>query len=130
MERLLKILDYYFFGIGAASFICALLVLSIMIDFFYVFLLFFLINSMISFLLNLNLLKKLNEVYVWNRTRYIIYHSIVGIISTFLIILSFILVEDVLVLIAYFLSINIFVMLIILFVMTERQIRAQNTYSI
>lgn len=123
MENEVKILDYYFFGIGVMSLVSAFFLLD-RFEFYYVFVLFFFVNFLVSFFLNTKLLKKLKEIYVWNAKTYIFGHSLVAFLSSLVTAIFFIFIEDIFLLIAYFLAINFFIMAVALGILIRKEGRS------
>jgi hypothetical protein len=123
MDNTIRTLDYYFFGIGVMSLVSAFFLLDKRFEFYYVFFLFFFVNFLVSFFLNTKLLRKLNEIYIWDARRYFLGHSFVAFVSSQLTVVFFIFIENIFMLVSSFLAMNFFVMAISLMILIREESR-------
>jgi hypothetical protein len=112
----IKMLDYYFFGIGIVSLIAAFFML---LDGAAAagFIVFYVSCFVVSIFLSRSTIRKIKEIYFWDTGNYIISHAVIGAISAALAAPTLLLVNETNELMFYFLITNLILMVAMLFIM-------------
>lgn len=123
MQDEIKIFDYYFFGVGIVSLVSAFFLMFNSFDYYYVFMLFFFLNFGVSFVLSKKLIRKLNEIYIWDEKKYIVNHFAMAFVSSLITVIMLAFVQDIFLTIAYFLVINFFVMAAAMILLVKNELK-------
>jgi hypothetical protein len=110
MQDELRVMDYYFFGIGIISLVSAFYLMLESFEFYFVMVFFFSLNFSVSFVLNIKLLKKIKEEYVWKAGEYFLYHAVIVLIVSFMTVMIIVYIDDIFSFISSFMIVNFFVM--------------------
>jgi hypothetical protein len=116
-ENNIRLLDYYFFGIGIVSLMSAVFLLLSENTIYYALVIFHFTCFFVSFFLNSLFDKQIKEAYFQSKHKFVGSHVLVAIISAAITITGLILFKEMAVLITYFLAINLTLMIILLIAM-------------
>ena len=119
----IRVFDYYFFGIGTVSLVSAFFLFNAQFEFYYIFILFFFATFFISLLLNMKLLEKLSDIFFLDTKKYILNHLIIGLVISIMTGILFVFIENIFLLMSYFMSINFFVMAVALFMLMRKEVK-------
>ena len=117
----IKIIDYYFFGVGTVSLVSTFFLINEIFEFYYLFVLFFFTNFLVSLFLNMKLFRKLQDIYIVNQDKYILNHLILAFLSSLMTVALFFFIKDVVLFISYFLLIDFFIMAAVLLILIRKR---------